>query len=83
MIFGKLLVQILLALYQLDKLLPTIITNVVSLRTKMGEHYIHKQSILTHKLRQNYLKNLPHLDETPQAYADLIIIYAQLYLHCK
>lgn len=63
--------NIISTLIQLDKsILPTIITNVVSLRTKMGEHYIPEAIHIDSQASAKLFENLPHLDETPQAYAE-------------
>lgn len=58
-------------LIQLDKsTIPVIITNVVSLRTKMGEHYIPEAIQIDAKASLKLFENLPHLIDTPQAYAE-------------
>ncbi|PJG83862.1 fatty acid metabolism transcriptional regulator FadR [Caviibacterium pharyngocola] len=57
-------------LIQLDKsVIPVIITNVVSLRTKMGEHYIPEAVRSDPQASLKLFENLPHLADTPQAYA--------------
>lgn len=63
--------NIIRTLIQLDKsIIPVIITNVVSLRTRMGEHYIPEAIQLDSAASLALFKNLPQLEDTPQAYAE-------------
>lgn len=63
--------NIISTLIQLDKsIIPVIIANVVSLRTKMGEHYIPEAIQINAKASLELFENLLHLEDTPQAYAE-------------
>ncbi|MDO9679355.1 fatty acid metabolism transcriptional regulator FadR, partial [Glaesserella parasuis] len=53
-----------------ESITPTIISNVVSLRTRMGEYFIPKAIKADHLASSLLLKDLELLQNTAQAYAE-------------
>ncbi len=53
-----------------ESITPTIISNVVSLRTRMGEYFIPKAIKADHLASSSLLKDLESLQDTAQAYAE-------------
>lgn len=63
--------NIIKTLILLDKsITPVIISNVVSLRTRMAEYYIPEAIQIDFKKSLELFKNLPHLEDNPQSYAE-------------